>query len=85
MLLTRITRLAMLGVAATVGLALIACGGNPLDAGSAPPDDVETVVIGSQAYYSNEVIAEIYAQALEADGMTVERRFNIGGSSQSRV
>ncbi len=38
----------------------------------------ETIVIGSQAYYSNEIIAEIYAQALEAKGFTVERKFNIG-------
>src|SRR4051794_10345937 len=36
------------------------------------------IVIGSQAYYSNEIVAEIYAQALEAKGFTVERRFNIG-------
>ena len=36
------------------------------------------IVIGSQAYYSNEIIAEIYAQALENAGFTVERQFNIG-------
>ncbi len=40
--------------------------------------DSSTIVIGSQAYYSNEIIAEIYAQALEAEGFTVERDFNIG-------
>jgi osmoprotectant transport system substrate-binding protein len=38
----------------------------------------ETITIGSQAYYSNEIIAEIYAQALENAGFTVEREFNIG-------
>ena len=38
----------------------------------------ETIVVGSQAYYSNEIIAEIYAQALEAEGFTVERKFQIG-------
>jgi osmoprotectant transport system substrate-binding protein len=37
-----------------------------------------TVVIGSQAYYSNEIIAEIYAQALEANDIDVTRQFNIG-------
>jgi osmoprotectant transport system substrate-binding protein len=37
-----------------------------------------TVVVGSQAYYSNEIIAEIYAQALEAAGYPVERRYQIG-------
>ncbi|THV31396.1 ABC transporter substrate-binding protein [Glycomyces paridis] len=37
-----------------------------------------TVVVGSQAYYSNEIVAEIYAQALEGAGVEVERRFSIG-------
>lgn len=37
-----------------------------------------SIVVGSQAYYSNELIAEIYAQALEGAGHTVERNFNIG-------
>lgn len=40
--------------------------------------DAGTIVIGSQQYYSNEIIAEIFAQALEADGREVDRRFNIG-------
>ena len=38
----------------------------------------ETIVIGSQAYYSNEIVAEAYAQALEAAGYTVERSFSLG-------
>lgn len=38
----------------------------------------ETIVIGSQAYYSNEIIAEIYAQALEDSGFAVQRDFQIG-------
>lgn len=38
----------------------------------------EKVVVGSQAYYSNEIVAEIYAQALENSGLEVERQFNIG-------
>src|SRR5699024_3561986 len=33
---------------------------------------------GSQAYYSNEIIAEAYAQVLEDAGYTVERQFQIG-------
>ncbi|GAA2189665.1 ABC transporter substrate-binding protein [Leucobacter alluvii] len=37
-----------------------------------------TIVVGSQDYYSNEIIAEIYAQALEADGFDVDRQFRIG-------
>lgn len=66
--------------AAVVGAALALSGcsaGNPLDSGT-DSGSGETITIGSQAYYSNEIIAEIYAQALENAGFTVERTFNIG-------
>jgi osmoprotectant transport system substrate-binding protein len=60
-------------------LALSGCAsGDPLDAGTNDTADGDTIVIGSQAYYSNEIIAEIYAQALENAGFEVERKFNIG-------
>lgn len=36
------------------------------------------LVVGSQQYYSNEIIAELYAQALEGVGFTVDRQFQIG-------
>ena len=70
------------GLVAAATLALSACGGNPLDepssdAGSGSGDS-ETIVVGSQGYYSNEIIAEIYAQALEGAGFTVETKLNIG-------
>lgn len=38
----------------------------------------EAIVIGSQDYYSNEIVAEIYAQALESSGRQVQRDFRIG-------
>lgn len=38
----------------------------------------EAIVIGSQAYYSNEIVAEAYAQALENAGYEVERNFSLG-------
>ena len=38
----------------------------------------DPIVIGSQAYYSNEIVAEAYAQALEAAGYEVERSFSLG-------
>lgn len=38
----------------------------------------EPIVIGSQAYYSNEIIAETYALVLEDSGYTVERQFSLG-------
>jgi osmoprotectant transport system substrate-binding protein len=60
-------------------LALSGCAsGDPLDAGTDDAASGDTIVIGSQAYYSNEIIAEIYAQALEDAGFSVERKFNIG-------
>lgn len=72
-------RLAMTAVAVGASLALAGCAsGDPL----APEPDAdapsETIVIGSQAYYSNEIIAELYAQALEEGGFTVERNYQIG-------
>ncbi|GAA5202350.1 glycine betaine ABC transporter substrate-binding protein [Microbacterium jejuense] len=77
------TRLALaLAGTAVAALALAGCASNdPLtgdstDAGGAT--ESSTIVIGSQQYYSNEIIAEIYAQALEGAGFTVERNFNIG-------
>ncbi|WP_298863766.1 ABC transporter substrate-binding protein [Microbacterium sp.] len=69
------------GVALAATLALAGCGSsNPLDkpAESSGSSGGDTIVVGSQAYYSNEIIAEIYAQALEGDGFTVQRKFNIG-------
>jgi osmoprotectant transport system substrate-binding protein len=38
----------------------------------------QTIVIGSQAYYSNEIVAEAYAQVLEDAGYSVERQFTLG-------
>lgn len=69
--------------ATVVGAALALAGcasGDPLDPGTEPGDggSGDTIVVGSQAYYSNEIIAEIYAQALESAGFDVERNLNIG-------
>lgn len=65
------------------GVALVASGcasSDPLAPETeAPAAGGETIVIGSQAYYSNEIIAEIYAQALENAGFDVSRdAFNSG-------
>lgn len=73
----------VLGIATfalTASLALAGCGtSDPLAEESTPAGgETDTIVVGSQAYYSNEIIAEIYAQALEGAGFEVERTFNIG-------
>ncbi|CAN5132950.1 ABC transporter substrate-binding protein [soil metagenome] len=72
-------RLALGAVVVGAALALSGCASSdPLDSGNDDSGSSETITIGSQAYYSNEIIAEIYAQALENAGFTVERDFNIG-------
>jgi osmoprotectant transport system substrate-binding protein len=78
-MMTTRARLAL--VAGAAALTLAACGsGDPL---AAPAEetttaDAGTVVVGSQAYYSNEIVAEIYAQVLEDAGHDVTRQFQIG-------
>lgn len=80
----RPVRRSLLAVAALSALALTGCGSSdPLGGGESSPADGgggsgEAIVIGSQQYYSNEIIAELYAQALEAEGYTVEREYQIG-------
>jgi osmoprotectant transport system substrate-binding protein len=74
----RLVAFAAVAVGATVALAGCASG-DPLDGGSDGGDgSSETIVVGSQDYYSNEIIAELYAQALEENGFTVDRQFRIG-------
>lgn len=75
-------RLLQFGIAALASVALVACGSDdsdPLkDSSSSKTSSGETIVIGSQDYYSSEIIAEIYAQALESADYTVKRDFKIG-------
>jgi osmoprotectant transport system substrate-binding protein len=69
---------------AGLALVLTACGGgsDPLSSGSgqtsgaAAPSD--TIVVGSANFTESQILAEIYAQALSAKGVTVEKRLNIG-------
>lgn len=73
-------RLAALGaVAVGAAIALSGCAtSNPLSSGGSSSASGESLVVGSQAYYSNEIVAEIYSQALENGGFTVDRQFQIG-------
>jgi osmoprotectant transport system substrate-binding protein len=72
----RLALVSAVAVGAVVALAGCASG-DPLDEGGSSAGS-DTIVIGSQDYYSNEIIAEIYAQALENGGLTVDRQFRIG-------
>lgn len=85
-----ITRRRALAAAGSIGLAgaLAACGHRTTDvfgnaigtatASSGAHSRSGSVVVGSQQYYSNEIIAELYAQAIEHAGYAVKRRFQIG-------
>ena len=69
---------------ASAALVLTACGGggNPLNNGAAPSSGAAapsgTIVVGSANFTENQILAEIYAQALQSKGVTVEKRLNIG-------
>ncbi|MBV7412700.1 ABC transporter substrate-binding protein [Dermabacteraceae bacterium TAE3-ERU27] len=71
-------RRALLGAAPL--LLLTACGGGDPLAKNSPqsPAAGDEIVIGSQQYYSNEIIAELFAQVLEANGTKVKRQYQIG-------
>ncbi|MCF8549969.1 MAG: ABC transporter substrate-binding protein [Pontimonas sp.] len=73
-------RNSLMAVLAGAALVLSGCAAAEDDAPEmeAAPAMTEVIVVGSQAYYSNEIIAEIYAQALESAGYEVERKFQIG-------
>jgi osmoprotectant transport system substrate-binding protein len=68
----------LVAIAAVVAaiLPLSACGGDPTSGGGSGGSS--TITIGSANFPENELLAEMYAQALEAKGVTVQRKFNIG-------
>jgi osmoprotectant transport system substrate-binding protein len=81
----RIHRTLALG-AATLALFLSACSpgegsGSPAASGPASSGgdgEGATIVIGSAGFYEAQLMGEIYAQALEANGYTVERKLGVG-------
>lgn len=68
----------LVAIAAVVAaiLPLSACGGDPTSGGGSGGSS--TITIGSANFPENELLAEMYAQALEAKDVTVQRKFNIG-------
>lgn len=79
----RIARRLALG-ASVLALVVSACttgGGSQSPSGSAGTSgatDLPTITVGSAGFYESALVAEIYAQALEASGFTVERKLEIG-------
>lgn len=70
----RIFRNRVIG-AMIVAVALVAAA---CSSGDGSPREGTTIVIGSASFGESELVAEIYAQALEADGFSVERKFSTG-------
>jgi osmoprotectant transport system substrate-binding protein len=70
--------LTITAAAAAVGVALAGCAASDPTAAPSSSATTETIIIGSQAFSENEIVAEIYAQALETAGYSVDRKFNIG-------
>ena len=68
----------------TLGLvgALAACGSDD-PTSSDTSGDGDKVVVGSFAFPESEILGEIYAQALDAKGIDVDTKFNIGPRQQT--
>jgi osmoprotectant transport system substrate-binding protein len=68
------------GAAAALMLLTACGGGDPLapSSGGQEPAAANTIRVASADFPENRVLAEIYAQALEKAGVTVERSFGIG-------
>ncbi|WP_102145043.1 ABC transporter substrate-binding protein [Mycobacterium hubeiense] len=65
-------------LAAALVLITAGCGSsNPLGGGTIS-GDLKSIIVGSADFPESKIIAEIYAQALEANGFTVSRQFGIG-------
>jgi osmoprotectant transport system substrate-binding protein len=76
----RLTRLATATFAVGLLTSLAACGSSdPTD--TSPETD--GIVVGSFAFPESAILGEIYAQALEGNGIDVETKFNIGPRQQT--
>jgi osmoprotectant transport system substrate-binding protein len=74
----RIKRRSLAVLAAVFALVTTACGSaNPLGGGEIS-GDLKSIAVGSADFTESKIIAEIYAQALEANGFDVRRKFGIG-------
>jgi osmoprotectant transport system substrate-binding protein len=75
-----IHKIAAAGAAVAAGLTLAACGSsggkssNPLSGGASGG----RVIVGSANFPEDELLAQIYASALQAKGVKVTTKFNIG-------
>ena len=78
MLGRRMRTLLVVASVVLVGITATACGSsNPLGGGEIS-GDLKSLTVGSADFPESKIIAEIYAQALEANGFTIARQFGIG-------
>ncbi|HYB39682.1 MAG TPA: ABC transporter substrate-binding protein [Mycobacterium sp.] len=77
MLRRRAYRAATAAMLATMWLVVTACG-SPYPLGGAMCGDLKSVVVGSADFPESKIVAEIYAQALQANGFNVGKRMGIG-------
>jgi len=74
----RCRRTFLIVITALLALVSAGCGSaNPLGGGEVS-GDLKSLTIGSADFTESKIIAEIYAQALEANGFTIKRQFGIG-------
>lgn len=74
-------RTVVVSALAAAGLALSACGGGDALAPAATPSTsavADTIVIGSANFPESVLLAQMYASALEAKGVKVSTKLNIG-------
>jgi osmoprotectant transport system substrate-binding protein len=72
-----------IGLGVALALTLAACGGGGNGGGGNPLNQTSSaaagaVVVGSANFPESQLLGEVYAQALEAKGIKVTRKFNIG-------
>jgi osmoprotectant transport system substrate-binding protein len=65
-------------LAAALGVGLTACGGDPTKADSGSDASSDAIVVGSAGFGESKILAEIYAGALNAQGIEASTRLGIG-------
>ncbi|GGG14521.1 putative amino acid ABC transporter, substrate binding protein [Rhodococcoides trifolii] len=79
--MSRLTRVSVAALAALSLAALTACGGNsdPLSSGGGSTStDTNSIVVGSANFTESEIVANIYAEALKANGFDASTKLSIG-------
>lgn len=74
-------RILAASVALAAAMALSACGGSksdPLSSGGDCGGDTGKLTVGSANFPESETVADVYAEALRANGFQIDTKLNIG-------